>query len=78
MFRTQIYLTENERKGLLLLAKELGRHQSALIREAIDLFIQNKLKEKRKKKSALHAAAGIWAEREDLPDFQQIREEFDR
>lgn len=78
MFRTQIYLTENEREQLTLLAQELGQHQSALIREAIDLFIENKRKAKRNKKEALRAAAGLWVDRNDLPDAKTLRKEFDR
>lgn len=78
MFRTQIYLTQHERESLVLLAKELGQHQSALIREAIDQYIAKKLLENRKKQQALSVAAGLWADREDLPDFNRLRKEFDR
>lgn len=78
MFRTQVYLTENEREALGLLAQELGLHQSALIREAIDLFIESKRKATQKKQHALRTAAGLWSDRDDLPDFDQIRREFDR
>jgi predicted DNA-binding protein len=39
MLRTQIYLSEAERQGLLALALRSGRSQSALIREAIDAFL---------------------------------------
>lgn len=78
MIRTQVYLTQEEREKLLLLSRELGLHQSALIREALDQFIEGKLIEKRKKISALKAASGLWADREDLPDFDSLRKEFDR
>jgi predicted transcriptional regulator len=40
MLRTQIYLSEHERKGLQALALSSGRSQSALIRGAIDAFLQ--------------------------------------
>jgi hypothetical protein len=76
MFRTQVYLTQIEREKLSLLSRELGKSQSTLIREAIDLFIEKKAK--RKKKSALHEIAGLWADRNDLPDFHELRKEFDR
>ena len=78
MIRTQVYLTSQERKELLLLAKELGVQQSSLIREAIDLFIENKRLEKQKKKEAIQAASGLWADRDDLPNFAELRKEFDR
>lgn len=78
MIRTQVYLTKHEREKLLLLSRELGVHQSALIREALDQFIEGKLIEKRKKSSALKAASGLWADHEELPDFDSLRKEFDR
>ena len=78
MIRTQVYLTQQEREKLLLLSRELGLHQSVLIREALDQFIEGKHIEKRKKISALKAASGLWADREDLPDFDSLRKEFDR
>lgn len=78
MIRTQVYLTSEERKQLSLLSKELGLQKSALIREAIDQFIVSKRQNKEKRKEAIKAAQGIWAKREDLPDFSTLRAEFDR
>lgn len=78
MHRTQIYLTTDERKELLSISIETGQHQSALIREAIDQFIENKRNKKRSKNSALKAAAGLWKTRKDLPHFGDLRKEFDR
>lgn len=78
MFRTQVYLTSSEREGLDLIAQELGKHKSELIREAIDQFILAQRSLKRKKRSALDAAAGLWENRKDLPDLRSLRNEFDR
>lgn len=78
MFRTQVYLTADEREHLIRLSQELGLHQSALIREAIDQFIESKLVEKRKKRHILRTASGLWAKRDDLPDFSCLRKELDR
>ena len=39
MVRTQIYLSTEDRQGLQSLARQLGRSQSDLIREAIDGFL---------------------------------------
>lgn len=40
MLRAQICLSEAERQGLQALALRSGPSQSALIREAIDVFLQ--------------------------------------
>lgn len=78
MFRTQVYLTQYEREKLIFLSQEFSQPQSALIREAIDLFIENKLMLRRKKHQALRAASGLWADRDDLPSIDDLRKEFDR
>ena len=40
MIRTQIYLTDKQRAELALIAKNLGKKQSEIIREAIDRLIE--------------------------------------
>ena len=78
VIRTQVYLTNQEKQKLSLLSRQLGQHQSSLIREAIDLFIETKTVENKQKINALEQAQGLWAERQDLPDFDTLRREFDR
>ena len=76
MIRTQIYLTDKQRAELSIIAKNLGKKQSEIIREAIDNLIDQSGKSR--KKMMLKEAAGIWKDREDLPDFREIRSEWDR
>lgn len=78
MFRTQVYLTQNEREKLSSISRASGKTQSALIREAIDQYLGNHLISKKRKKSVLQEIAGLWEDREDLPDFNKMRNEFDR
>ncbi|HLF67420.1 MAG TPA: CopG family transcriptional regulator [Gammaproteobacteria bacterium] len=78
MIRTQVYLTALEQQQLTVLAEQNGIPKSEMIREAIDAFLQAKFAEKQDKMKAIRAAAGMWAERDDLPDFTAIREEMDR
>jgi hypothetical protein len=78
MFRSQIYLTKTERTQLHELSLQTGRSQSELIRQAIDLFIEINLKQAQNKLAAVKAIKGIWSDRDDLPDFEKIRNEFDR
>ena len=76
MQRTQIYLTEEGRKALKIIADPLGRSQSAIIRAAVDDYI--KRYEYGNRLELLRRGRGLWADRNDLPDFQAVRDELDR
>lgn len=77
MIRTQIYLTEEERSALKRLAEERSTSQSALIREAVDQYLEEHSREGRLAK--LRAARGIWKDRDDIHEtFRAIRESMDR
>jgi len=76
MLRTQIYLTELERKALQSMAAQTGRTQSELIREAIDQFIG--LHQEGDRRKLLEKGRGLWKGRTDLPDFSALRRELDR
>lgn len=76
MVRTQIYLTEEERAGLVALAESSGRKQSELIREAIDCYIAQW--DETRRSAVVKEAAGLWKDRKDLPDFGTMRKSWDR
>lgn len=76
MERTQIYLTQHQRKELAALAKISGKKQSELIREAVDWLIDKEGLNRRE--TVLREAAGIWKNRTDLPDFEATRADWDR
>ncbi len=76
MVRTQIYLTEVEMTALDVIAVQKGKKRSELIREAIDSLIDRYNKNKRQR--VIDKAAGMWKDRDDLPDFSEIRHSMDR
>lgn len=76
MIRTQIYLTSKQRSELAAIAKNSGKKQSEIIREAVNRFIDQA--GQNRKKMTLQKAAGLWKNRTDLPEFRAIRFEWDR
>lgn len=76
MVRTQIYLTEQERDKLAVLAEASGKKQSELIRNAVDVFIYQSSHGHRN--AVLKEASGLWQSRTDLPDFTELRKTLDR
>ncbi|NQU40311.1 MAG: CopG family transcriptional regulator [Lentisphaerae bacterium] len=76
MVRTQIYLTEEERTGLGTLGEATGKKQAQLIREAVDQMLDTA--SDRRRASVLSSAAGMWRDRSDLPDFNAVRQSWDR
>jgi hypothetical protein len=76
MIRTQIYLTEDERTAIQALAAAAGKPQSEIIREAVDEMIARSGAAHRD--AVLDATAGLWRDRDDLPDFRALRQEWDR
>ncbi len=76
MVRTQIYLTEEEKSALNSISLQVGKKQSELIREALDELIARYSDSRRQE--ILDNTAGIWKDRDDLPDFATLRGEWDR
>jgi hypothetical protein len=76
MVRTQIYLTQHEREGLAKLTKTTGMKLSELIRKAVNRLIDQSSVANRE--AVLKNAAGIWKNRDDLPDFTLTRSDWDR
>jgi predicted DNA-binding protein len=77
MVRTQIYLTDEQKRRLERLAATSGRKQSEMIREAIDGYLVRQ--ERQDWAQAFEAVRGMWAERGDLDDFaRRIRGEWEQ
>lgn len=76
MVRTQIYLTRREKVALEAMARETGKTQSELIRQAIDAMLESPPVEARR--ALLAVGRGLWSDRTDLPDFGALRRELDR
>lgn len=71
MVRTQVYLTEEEKKGLESAAALKGVSQSNLIRQAVDDLLART--GNINKDEILDEIAGIWSKRKELPDIRDLR-----
>jgi hypothetical protein len=71
--RTQIYLTAAQQSVLASMAQAQGSSSSALIREAIDGYIQ--AHQPASKLARRMAAAGSWHPNPDAPSLRELRSE---
>lgn len=70
MERTQIYVTEEQKKILSILSEKTGESQSVLIRKALDEFIARENRGRiEKQKDFWSAHAGSWEGDGDSDDF---------
>jgi hypothetical protein len=77
MIETQIYLTKKENDSLQIFAHQKGKtSEDELIKEAITKLLNECDEEKQRKN--LMAAAGIWRDRDDIPDLHEMRRSAER
>jgi metal-responsive CopG/Arc/MetJ family transcriptional regulator len=74
MVRTQVYITEKEKRSLEILSHKTGKSQSELIRIAIDSLIEEK--QKQDKTESLKAVFGMW--KDNSYDFESSKKTMDR
>lgn len=81
MVRTQVYLTPEQAAWLKTFAKNSGKQQSSLIREAVDALRYTTTTPEEKaaqRKKAIEAAFGMWADYpEGVEATSKTRKEFD-
>jgi predicted transcriptional regulator len=82
MATVQVKLTQKNSRRADELAQLTGKSVERLVNEAVERFMrevdedeQHKFKQWRE---AMVAVAGIWKDRDDLPDFDEMRRSADR
>jgi predicted DNA-binding protein len=81
MTTAQINLTDSQTDALQKLSAQTGKTEDELLQEAVNKLISEvgEAEAKREKwLKSLRQAKGIWKDRDDLPDFRQLRSEWDR
>ncbi|HEY0735169.1 MAG TPA: hypothetical protein VGD69_09715 [Herpetosiphonaceae bacterium] len=76
MATAHIELSEQETQALERLAQHTGKTQAELLHEAVAELLAHV--DTSDRLNVLQQACGIWRDRDDLPDVQALRAEFDR
>ena len=76
MTTAQVILSESESQAIQALSQSRGKTQEEILHEAIEQFLTQHQVESRL--AALRQARGIWQERQDVPDFSELRDEWNR
>ena len=76
MSSTPLLLDPAEEAALRKLAQQTGKTEAELVREAVVQFLRQPALAAWQQ--AVQATQGMWRDRPDLPDFQQLRAEGDR
>jgi len=67
----QLTLSPADSEAVRQLARRTGKPEAELLHEAVEKLMQQAATSNRL--TALRQARGMWAERDDLPDFDQLR-----
>lgn len=79
MVQKSVALTEQEHNALTTIAEQEGKTADEVLHDAIQSYLSAYQMDKTAKRlAALDQAAGMWKDRDDLPDFEALRREFDR
>jgi len=76
MASASINLTDQEQAALLALARQTGKSEAELLHDAVQQLLSRC--DPTKRREILSQARGIWRDRTDLPDLENLRQEFDR
>lgn len=71
----ELNLTEKQQRALQEIALRTGKTEGELIHDAVDKIIRQRLPSGN---SGMFQAKGIWKDRDDLPDFGELRREWER
>ena len=66
MQKIQVFLREDQKAALKSLSARTGLRQSDLVRQGVDLLLENAARRATDWREATRMAAGIWRDRDDL------------
>lgn len=79
MPQTRVNLSPENSRKLEAFARQTGKSRDELVNEAVEqLEIEGSEAASGDWKAAWRQAAGMWKDRDDLPDFEELRRFWDR
>ena len=78
MTMAQFELSSSQVAALEALARETGNSREELLNEAVDRLLDEAGADNVDWRGLLRAGEGLWEHRNDLPDFNEVRKEWDR
>ena len=73
---TQIQLDPAHADLLRSLSEQMGKPADEVVQEGLDLMAESLRLEERRR--VIDRAAGLWKDRDDLPDWEELRSSMDR
>ena len=74
MNQTRLILTESDGELLRDLARQTGKAEDEVVREALGLLLEHVSSRRVERLRKLRQAFGMWKDREDLPELRGLRE----
>src|SRR5258708_7045927 len=88
MITATVPITEEQNRVLERISKNTGKSETELLSEAIEQYVRQApppgesssgaRMDREKQLAALRGVCGMWKDRYDLPDFEQMRKDWDR
>lgn len=78
MTTATIPITQKQKAAIARMAKETERTRAEVIRDAIDAYLEQAKVKKGEQLALLRSAWGMWKDRKDLPNFEEVRGSWDR
>ena len=76
MAETKITIPESIQEALAEIVLTTGKSEQQLIAEALSELIQNY--QTKNRLALMRKSRGMWAEREDIPNLEELRQEWQR
>ena len=78
MATAHIELSSSQIAALEALARDTGRSREQLLSEAVERLLEDAGVDTVDWRGILRAGEGLWEHRDDFPDFDEVRREWDR